>query len=204
EMRADTESTNVARHSGSLLEKAAALILAQISSDFMIFPRGKNVDKSASCCSSWKNRRFSGGRKRAVYQLSFTIKELFYCKELFLYRKVLGSRRVCLCCQKGCPMKILCVSQNKGGVGKTSLVKLISVGLSKKGLRVLAIDLDAQCNLSKRFIEMERDPAAEDGSKPPLHPEYNPAEDDDWDGFSSSAAIYTGRLVVPYPTAVEN
>lgn len=101
-------------------------------------------------------------------------------------------------------MKILCVSQNKGGVGKTSLVKLISVGLSKKGLRVLAIDLDAQCNLSKRFIEMERDPAAEDGSKPPLHPEYNPAEDDDWDGFSSSAAIYTGRLVVPYPTAVEN
>lgn len=101
-------------------------------------------------------------------------------------------------------MKILCVSQNKGGVGKSSICKLISVGMAMKGLRVLAIDLDAQCNLSKRFLAMHRDPAAPDGASPPTHPEYNPEEDHDWDGFSSSACIYTGRMVVPYPTAIEN
>lgn len=101
-------------------------------------------------------------------------------------------------------MKILCVSQNKGGVGKTSLVKLIAVGMAMKGLRVLAIDLDAQCNLSKRFLEMARDPSAPDGASPPIHPDYDPSEDDDWNGISSSAAIYTGELVVPYPTEIEN
>lgn len=101
-------------------------------------------------------------------------------------------------------MKILCVSQNKGGVGKTSLVKLIAVGMAMKGLRVLAIDLDAQCNLSKRFLVMERDPSAPDGASPPVHPEYDAVEDHDWNGISSSASIYTGRLVVPYPTEIEN
>ena len=101
-------------------------------------------------------------------------------------------------------MKILCVSQNKGGVGKTSLCKILAVGFARKGQRVLAIDLDAQCNLSKRFLDMVRNPELPDGTWPPVHPEYDPVEDHDWSGTSSSADIYTAGQVVPYPTGIEN
>lgn len=101
-------------------------------------------------------------------------------------------------------LKILSVSQNKGGVGKTSLVKLLGVGFALRGLRVLLIDLDAQCNLSKRFIEMDRDPDAPDGASPPLHPDFDPADAAQWNGYSSSADIFMGREVVPYPTGIEN
>lgn len=101
-------------------------------------------------------------------------------------------------------LKILCVSQNKGGVGKTSLCKILAVGFARMGQRVLAIDLDAQCNLSKRFLEMVRDPELPDGSWPPVHPDYDPDEDFDWIGTSSSADIFTAGQVVPYPSGIEN
>ena len=100
-------------------------------------------------------------------------------------------------------MKILCVSQNKGGVGKTSLVKLLGVGMALRGLRVLLIDLDAQCNLSKRFLVMDRNPDSPDGASPPIHPDFDPSEKD-WTGVSSSADIFKARMVVPYPTGIEN
>jgi len=101
-------------------------------------------------------------------------------------------------------LKILCVSQNKGGVGKTSLCKILAVGMARMGQRVLAIDLDAQCNLSKRFLEMARDPELPDGAWPPVHPDYDPVKDYDWVGSSSSADIFTAGYVVPYPTGIEN
>ncbi|MFA4503943.1 ParA family protein [Xanthomonas perforans] len=100
-------------------------------------------------------------------------------------------------------MKILSVSQHKGGVGKTSLCKILAVGFARMDQRVLAIDLDSQCNLSKRFLEMIRDPDLPDGSRPPVHPEYDSA-DMDWSGTSSSADIFMGREVVPYPTEIPN
>lgn len=48
-------------------------------------------------------------------------------------------------------MKILAVSNQKGGVGKTTLSTHLAYAASDKGLRVLLIDLDTQANASMMF-----------------------------------------------------
>lgn len=101
-------------------------------------------------------------------------------------------------------MKILCVSQNKGGTGKTSTSRLVAEWVARQGKRVLCVDLDPQCSLSQRFLAMARDPSSIDGILPPVHPDYDPAVDHDWDGLSSIADIFLGNAVVPYPTDVPN
>jgi chromosome partitioning protein len=45
---------------------------------------------------------------------------------------------------------------NKGGVGKTSLVYHVAHMLARLGLRVLSVDLDPQANLSAMFLDEER------------------------------------------------
>lgn len=50
--------------------------------------------------------------------------------------------------------KIISIGNQKGGVGKTSSVNAISMGLKHKGYRVLCIDFDPQGNLS---FSMEAD-----------------------------------------------
>lgn len=45
-------------------------------------------------------------------------------------------------------MKIITVTNQKGGTGKTSTTNALMAGLHKKGYKVLAVDLDSQCNLS--------------------------------------------------------
>lgn len=104
-------------------------------------------------------------------------------------------------------MEIICPVNNKGGVGKTTITKTLCEYFSliqKKS--VLAIDLDHQCNLSNRFLMMEIHPNEKEGRLPPIHPDYNP---DDllfqgWDGRSSIADIFFGKLVLPYSTYIEN
>ena len=54
------------------------------------------------------------------------------------------------------PVPVLTFFNNKGGVGKTSLVYHIAWMLSDIGYRVLACDLDPQANLTSMFINEKR------------------------------------------------
>lgn len=51
---------------------------------------------------------------------------------------------------------VLALFNNKGGVGKTSLVYHLAWMFSDLGLRVLAVDLDPQANLTSAFLSEER------------------------------------------------
>ena len=48
-------------------------------------------------------------------------------------------------------MKILTITNNKGGVAKTTSVQNIGAALEKLGYKVLLVDLDPQGNLSSSF-----------------------------------------------------
>jgi chromosome partitioning protein len=99
-------------------------------------------------------------------------------------------------------MRTVVVGNNKGGVGKTFISKtLAEYAAIKKNLRVLVIDLDPQCNLSRRFLDMRM---TDDGSflyTPPLHPEYEGEED--WDGYSDASEIWMTGSIVMYPTGFQ-
>ncbi len=58
--------------------------------------------------------------------------------------------------------KILCVVNNKGGVGKTHTVFHLAGAFADAGLRVLVVDLDAQANLTRLFLEKIRRPTGYD------------------------------------------
>ena len=51
---------------------------------------------------------------------------------------------------------VLTFFNNKGGVGKTSLVYHLAWMFSERGHRVLACDLDPQANLTSMFLEEDR------------------------------------------------
>ena len=48
-------------------------------------------------------------------------------------------------------MKIVTITNQKGGVGKTTTASSLFAGLHKMGKKTLAIDMDSQCNLSYCF-----------------------------------------------------
>ena len=54
------------------------------------------------------------------------------------------------------PVPVLTFFNNKGGVGKTSLVYHLTWMLSDLNYQVLACDLDPQANLTSMFINEER------------------------------------------------
>ena len=99
--------------------------------------------------------------------------------------------------------KVVVVANNKGGVGKSLISQLISTYLAfKKNKKVLVLDFDPQGNMSYRFL---KDTRIRDMSsyKAPIHPDYNPEEDDEWNGKSSALDMWTDNPVVPYPTDLE-
>lgn len=51
---------------------------------------------------------------------------------------------------------VIAFFNNKGGVGKTTLVYHLAWMLCDNGHRVVAVDLDPQCNLSAAFLDAER------------------------------------------------
>lgn len=53
-------------------------------------------------------------------------------------------------------MKIIAFFNNKGGVGKTSLVYHLAWMYAEMGLKVVAADLDPQANLSTMFLDTDR------------------------------------------------
>ena len=102
-------------------------------------------------------------------------------------------------------LKVLAIGNHKGGVAKTTLSKLIAEYCVRKGIRVLGIDIDPQCNFSARFVEMQAD-----GIAPPEHPNFDPT-DPTWNdlpaappGYWSIAEFFKLGYVEPYPTAYEN
>jgi len=53
-------------------------------------------------------------------------------------------------------MKTLAFFNNKGGVGKTSLVYHLAWMFADLGKTVLAVDLDPQANLTAMFLDEDR------------------------------------------------
>lgn len=100
-------------------------------------------------------------------------------------------------------MKVIAIGNNKGGVGKTFISKTLAEYADLiKHQKTLLVDLDPQCNLSRRFLDMGM---TEDGSflyRPPIHPDYT--NEDDWDGMSDSSDIFTSGSVAIYPTLFEH
>lgn len=99
-------------------------------------------------------------------------------------------------------MKVLTVANRKGGVGKTTQSRTLCEYFSiVRHKRVLAVDLDSQCSLSHLLLDMDMTQVGEQGVRPPLHPDYDPedSEQENWTGRSSSADIFYGIPVFPYP-----
>jgi len=103
-------------------------------------------------------------------------------------------------------MKVVVVANAKGGVGKTTLAINLAIRAAcgeipevDPSKSILICDMDAQQNTSQTLLQMEK-AGANDYLLPPLHPDYNPEEDFDWDGRCSSTDIYYDNDVVPYPT----
>ena len=94
---------------------------------------------------------------------------------------------------------VITVFQSKGGVGKTTFSRLLAIYGAREDLlnkRVLLLDFDTQGSISKLSLPMN---VSDDGVEPPIHPEFDPAADEDWSGRSSSADLFFDGYAVPYP-----
>jgi chromosome partitioning protein len=98
---------------------------------------------------------------------------------------------------------VIVVAQRKGGSGKTTCTRtLCELGAIPDGygLPTLAIDFDSQCSLSKLYLNMDTAETDDALTRPPIHPDFDSAEEGgEWNGRSSSADIfYRDGGAVPY------
>ncbi len=102
--------------------------------------------------------------------------------------------------------KIVSSINEKGGVGKSTTSEILAEFFAiEKGLRVLFVDLDGQCNGSESLIGMDIDTTAHGGKVPPKLSERWPEMYDPDSGVedrSSIADIFFGLPVLPYPSWV--
>lgn len=56
-------------------------------------------------------------------------------------------------------MEVICISNIKGGVGKSSTAAILAAGLADKGYKVLMIDSDPQTNLTMCFLPEQAEDA---------------------------------------------
>jgi chromosome partitioning protein len=63
-------------------------------------------------------------------------------------------------------MKTIIFFNNKGGVGKTTMVYHVAWMLSELGIKTIAIDLDPQSNLTSMFLSMDRIESIYENSQP--------------------------------------
>lgn len=100
---------------------------------------------------------------------------------------------------------IIGFANQKGGVGKTTCSKIFCeyLALLKKH-KTLGIDLDSQTSFTARYFGIHKNPVT-DYKEPPIHPYFDPndPELDGWDGKSSIADIFFGKIPKPYPTSIE-
>ncbi len=99
--------------------------------------------------------------------------------------------------------RTIAVINRKGGVGKTTISRYVAEYFARyQDKRVLSIDLDNQCNLSRLLLDMD---VTGERIRPPLHPQYDPS-DTTWGGRGSSADLFlTGDFVsydVQFPKPV--
>jgi chromosome partitioning protein len=95
---------------------------------------------------------------------------------------------------------VLGFANQKGGVGKTTWSKIFCEYMSAlRENNTLGIDIDSQTSLTARFFGINKNPVT-DYKEPPIHPCYDPNNADGWDGKSSIADIFFGKIPKPYPT----
>ena len=58
--------------------------------------------------------------------------------------------------------KVICIANNKGGVGKSTLTMNLAGSLAEGGKKSLLIDLDAQANLTSAFLDNQQNPTISD------------------------------------------
>ncbi|PKM46983.1 MAG: hypothetical protein CVV05_00775 [Gammaproteobacteria bacterium HGW-Gammaproteobacteria-1] len=100
-------------------------------------------------------------------------------------------------------LKVFAVVQQKGGVGKTTTSRNIGEYMARyRKVRVLLVDFDPQCNLSMRYLKMEKPNS--NARMPPVHDDFDPAADyeNGWTGRSSSASMFYDDVVLPYDTEI--
>jgi chromosome partitioning protein len=95
-------------------------------------------------------------------------------------------------------LPVIAFMNRKGGVGKSTFSVSFAQYESRQGRRVLFMDFDTQQHGSLSLLDMEKDELL-NTYIPPLHPAYDPTEEDEWDGRSSTADMFHGREVFPYP-----